>query len=83
MGTCKNKNAKIANLQHPQKFKPEKIRACTVLVVPKCPRARSVNMLCPGSYKNCISYLLSCACGSLDRQNLNPLGIVYHPGGTW
>ena len=30
MGTRENKNAKIMNLRHPRKFKPAKIRACTV-----------------------------------------------------
>ena len=30
MGTRENKNAKIVNLRHPRKFKPAKIRACTV-----------------------------------------------------
>ena len=30
MGTRENKNAKIANLRHPRKFKPAKIRARTV-----------------------------------------------------
>ena len=33
MGTRENKNAKIANLRTPRKFKPAKIRARTVSVV--------------------------------------------------
>ena len=38
MGTCKNKYAKIANLRHPRKFKPTKIRACMVSLRSKLQR---------------------------------------------